>query len=110
MKIRQGFVSNSSSSSFVLYGHEIEEDYSDEVQAQFHKLGLRLLSGGEDGVGDSTVLGTMIAETDDDYLESAELDMNELTNSIKDITKLYEEGKINIKNHSPKLYVGTRMC
>ncbi len=110
MKTRLGFVSNSSSSSFVLYGYEIGHDFSEDTWHKANKLGLKILSGGEDGVGDATVVGKIIGETDDGYMDSATLDMNELTNSLQGVKKLYENGEVELKTHDPKLYIGTRMC
>lgn len=129
MKLRNGFVSNSSSSSFVLIGIDIS-DMSDEAKEEVlkkHSYGkdewqteattdekfreflcytdYRIHDGDEDGVT-GIVIGKRIVDSDDSYLESKTVsisNMNKIGDEIRTFLNLPESKEV-------KLYTGTRMC
>ncbi len=95
MKRRQGFVSNSSSSSFVVFGtaHERSKLSDDDIEQMYEKYEL-ILHGCEDGVCDSLVVTAdkIIIDTDGyDDVESGEYTITE-----NDVGKT--------------VFYGTRMC
>lgn len=126
MKIRNGFVSNSSSSSFVIYGiilkntieikyHILKSifDYNKSQQEMINKgnfydfkyehENLSILIGDDDGVGDNIIIGIILADGDGFYGLS-ETTIEELDKKIKPYIKklgLYEKLKI---------FTGTRSC
>lgn len=64
MKIRAGFVSNSSSSSFCVVGYELPSDIDiEEIEGKVNKNGLEITYGISD---DYTVVGKSIEEINDD--------------------------------------------
>ena len=126
MKYRSGFVSNSSSSSFVIVGFRIneEKDIPNILSNIFNKdiSGLsqddiyNLLSdicykdndyvfrtGSDDGI-DGTIFGVEIADSDNSYLNPSEHKISDLLENMENI-----KNKANVK--SPVLLLtGTRCC
>ena len=106
MKIRQGFVSNSSSSSFVAVGLKIPKiALNDEMWRVSNKVGYNIYNDGEDGYESDThfVIGREIALEDDGYMESEEVtqeEMDKMTDEIKE--KFNVDGEVII-------IAGTRM-
>ena len=49
MKLRNGFVSNSSSSSFLIYGTSVDRDKVEELEAKAEELGMTVEYGHPDG-------------------------------------------------------------
>jgi len=118
MKIRKGFVSNSSSSSYILAGYEISKESVEKLKEQdeeaYYKIAwdtndFRILQGDEDGVGDKVVAGDYILNipSDDSGVESDSL-------SLEDVRKRMEIVKENILEYGfeiigeGKLFMGTR--
>ena len=127
MKLRIGFVSNSSTSSFVLVGFELSDGVGKEGSEKMKKLlvdlynvepstlekmedweladefhtksssgenGVTILSGSDMGVGDSTVIGIMLGETDSYdtfYLPDYVVSFSEIEEDLKEIRKIVGE-------------------
>ena len=123
MKIRNGFVSNSSSSSFVILGCELDYDDTEAQKDILTKLEVEFDCKDADSISDKfynletdsgisvltddcrCFIGKVIADVhDDSSIEESELDIEELS---KTIDKLKE---ILVSKHSIKLYAGTRAC
>lgn len=120
MKIRVGFVSNSSSSSFIIIGAKINfddvvklmnnsqqkvdsDDYYEEMEKYVKELGLQMLYNDGD-----YLIGNVLANIRDDegsQLPSMEFSSKDLQEKIELIKK-----KINNKKFPVKLYLGTRSC
>lgn len=102
MKCRFGFVSNSSSSSFVAVGFRLLYDVSEEERHMFEEAGLDVLRGYEDGVKDGeSLICEMIGSGDS-------LDLNEISfSSFERVKRMMEE---KYKGREMKIFTGTRMC
>jgi hypothetical protein len=99
MKTRNGFVSNSSTSSFVVLGikHQCDFDDLERLEKKIEEVGLDVLTDD----GDFVYIGKTIADfSDEDGLEagSIEIDTTELATKLK---QLNLDEKI-------KIYYGTR--
>ena len=108
MKIRLGFVSNSSTSSFVIAGIKIPDTaLSREKRDDLYKDGnLILLSGSEDGVPKGfTVIGEIVVDvSDDSCLDYGEFSLDQIAQMIADVkTKTGLTGE-------PGVFTGTRSC
>lgn len=139
MKYRRGFVSNSSTSSFVLVGFELSDEVGEEGSERMKKLlidlydvepstlegiedyeladdfyhksrngenGVTILSGSDNGVGDSTVIGVMLAETnscDTFYLPDKVISIREIEEKLKEIKEIIGE------DSEIKIYCGSKM-
>jgi len=93
MKIRNGFVSNSSSSSFCIYGAAIEKDKIDEAAAE--KLGLNVHYGDPNCDEDYVYVGRSWRSIKDDetgrvFKENIEKLIEQLYGKPKECTT-YEE-------------------
>ena len=140
MKFRNGFVSNSSTSSFVLVGFELSDGVGEEGSEKMKKLiidlynvepstlegiedyeladdfyhksrkgenGITVLSGSDNGVGDSIVIGVMLAETnsyDTFELPDNVTPVSEIEEKLKKIREIIEE------DSEIKIYCGSKMC
>lgn len=107
MKIRQGFVSNSSSSSFVAIGLKINKSYdTEELRDIVDKMKMNIYDNSEDGYDDPDfmIIGQQIAEDDDGYMEETETTMSELQDLRIDI-----EGEIGVEGEVV-VFTGSRMC
>ncbi len=110
-KIRQGFVSNSSSSSFVLAGIQIKQDSIDnDTLENLYEKDFSVRFPGEDGAPEKCYLiGTELASfDDDDYSEGSHFSLQEVLDAInkaKTAVPLKEEEYI-----ATGLFTGTRVC
>jgi len=114
MKIRTGFVSNSSSSSFVLVGFKAVEgtklyeqiknlDYDD-----VYELNLMKLKGSEGGLEDNAIaVGEEIASSDCDYMEPGKMSIKDIVNKSNDISSKL---KLDTENDEIQIVWGTRSC
>ena len=116
MKVRNGFVSNSSTSSFVIVGVRLPEfeekldtiGYGDEYDEFMENLEEKvdvILYGSDDGV-EGLVVGFVIAEFyDDQGVPDQVLDFSDLEDFAQ---RLLED--FDVKREDIKIYTGTRMC
>ncbi len=92
MKIRNGFVSNSSTSCFIVYGVKVEEDF-DKNSIDETLLTVEEMSEFEDGI--ITVVGKSLGYFE--YSEVTNFNPDELIKAREELKKLFP-------NESPKLY------
>lgn len=107
MKKRQGFVSNSSTSSFVILGIPFNDGaYTEEQIEDFEcdKGYMILYEGGECGVSE-TIIGIYIADGDDTCFGGESMSLIELNEKAE---KLVYEFGVNLSE--VKIYSGVRMC
>jgi hypothetical protein len=108
MKIRSGFVSNSSTSSFVLLGYKLEN--SDETLEKMTVVERDDFHNRDDVVTDGYSGTTWIGETlardkEDSCMPNVEFSIEELQQKAIAIMK-----KNGVELDKIKLYVGTRGC
>ena len=124
MKIRNGFVSNSSSSSFVIIGYEMDdlklsdqdkknlmkkldcnyfedEDWYDFLYSSLGKISERIGYLSDNGPG---YIGVILADFNGEDLDNDCIGLDEINDKIKKLKEF-----LNI-NYDPKVYSGTRSC
>ena len=102
MKIRNGFVSNSSTSSFIIYGWKIEQDNENYKKIENNEEYLY----DEESSGSVLYVGNILADTDEPYnMENCELSIEELKNEKYNGIK----EKYDLKDEDAKLIFGNRI-
>jgi len=119
LKTRTSFISNSSSSSFVVLGYSFEEDFLEDNEESEEILDdlyndFTVLNGTEDGVPEGTlVIGFNLFEFNDCGT------CDEKSYNLPDIVEKVIELKLKIKEHldiniedlkDPIIFGGTRNC
>lgn len=102
MKIRQGFVSNSSSSSFIMFGIQLKEPFTDEQYELLEKTGLDMIA--EDDGFKTPVIGILY-----DFDECSSIDYAEYS-ALPLIFEKIKQCFPNIELKDFKIYYGTRCC
>lgn len=108
MKIRNGFVSNSSSSSFVLMGVEVNEISKELLEKIRDDQPDRLcvLDGSEGGLKESQcAVGLFLAIHSDDYSEPESISVDKALKDLKDALV-----KVGLPTEDIKIFSGTRCC
>jgi len=120
MKVRLGYVSNSSSSSFVMIGIQIPKEKEDEICKKFAEIlkGEKLtgdneiydiLSSSDDYLSDDGpgYIGKVIADisSEDGYMETTIVEFQE---AIEEAYKILRP--LGFKKEDIKLITGTRSC
>lgn len=108
MKIRNGFVSNSSSSSFVVAGFEVnpETEFDDDWYENYSVLN----SSDYDIEDGKVVLGVEIFSIDDcGLIDCDSLDLEELSDKLKELKEKCEKANIEVLSKG-KLYGGVKVC
>ena len=106
MKVRSGFVSNSSTSSFIVLGYKVSHDeikaMTDDEREDFYERDDTL----SDGYSGTYWVGEVLAKgRDDEMLPEREFSMEELQQKAIFLMKKY-----GIELDKIKLYTGTRGC
>ncbi|GAG20118.1 unnamed protein product [marine sediment metagenome] len=102
MKIRSGFVSNSSSSSFVLIGVEVTQELDDKLEK---KYGTDWKNEGdlEDAVqvlwetGNGDLVGIVVITDSDGYLEDGNISLAEFNTMASEVSQVTELDVSEIK-------------
>lgn len=111
MKIRSGFISNSSSSSFIMVGIEVstqfmKSKFTEEQIEEFYD-GIEDLSFHYNNYSDGGgyLIGKVLADADD-FLPDGVIDFNCMDGVYEKILKYIPD----IKKEDVKIYYGTRSC
>jgi hypothetical protein len=103
MKIRNGFVSNSSSSSFIMIGvpsSALGEDFDEDYH---EKDGLESVYVERKGY--NYIVGYVLTDSRDDELDDGDISSNEIQLKSIEISD-----KLGVSIEKVKLYYGTRPC
>ena len=109
MKFRNGFVSNSSSSSFVILGFKLETSglSDEESDKQYDKI-CELRDQGKALTDDGRAFIGKILSVDSDGCGDLNNDEFSLTSLVEESVKIANEHNVGIEEI--KLYMGTRQC
>jgi hypothetical protein len=107
MKIRNGFVSNSSSSSFVIAGIKVSVTAltADQREELYDDGDLIVASGPDDGVPKGVlIIGKPLAEVEEGYLDYGQFTLAQIAQLIADV-----EAKTGLTGEQG-VFTGTRSC
>jgi len=106
MKIRNGFVSNSSSSSFIMIGvpsSALNADIENDFDSHYEKDGLESLYVERRGY--DYIVGHVLIDSGDEELGDGDITVDELILKSTEISN-----KLGVSIDKVKLYYGTRPC
>ena len=119
MKMRSGFVSNSSTSNYIVIGVKVHEELLKRLVKQFNiDPELEISDAGWEVAeylesdqliqyyhvdGEEDIIGKPIGNFDDDYLETASLDFREIDKIVREIA-----GRLGVDPDDIGLHMGCR--
>jgi len=115
MKKRQGFVSNSSSSSFVVIGYGFEEDFFEDSDVALEDIydNFKVLQNGDADIPEGLiVVGFNMFEIDSEtsMIDNAQYKLQDVVDKIVDIKKKLLDLDIEEEDlPEPEIYAGVKM-
>lgn len=106
MKIRDGFVSNSSSSSFVVVGYKTKKSFEELEEIEYKNTKMRICVDSE-YFNNYILFGVYLDRWSDGDNPDVELTIDEIQEKFEEVKKIGKEAGIT---EEPKIYVGTTYC
>ncbi len=109
MKTRNNFVSNSSSSSFVLVGfhiNELEKEFLEKIEKDYED-GLHDFAekNGMDYYSEEEIIGYSLTESNEDGMSESELNIASLIDKAEKLSEIFKISTLKIK-----LITGEKAC
>jgi len=116
MKVRTGFISNSSTSSFILVGIEIDWEEKNRIEGLVEHIDYIFQSGNNENIWEfSNGFGFIVKSLSEDleeeggeYFDNFNKEFNEnMSKAKKNIEKIIEEFKLDKNKYKVKVFAGT---